>query len=228
MKCPHCTVEFYANYESGMMGPMSEAGIAWSYKYTTCPSCKESIIKIGLAEPDPEYEYRELYFLSEDLVYPFCIQRIRMPDAVPEHISEDYQEACSILDRSPKASAAMARRVLQSVLREQGYKSGKLNDQIKTVLGERNTGNTLPEVLKGRIDVVRNVGNMSAHPFTARDGSEIIDVSKSDADLCLDIVGEVISHYYSDHSDVEQKIANIDEKLDRGGKELIKRTGDGK
>ena len=205
-----------------MLEPMNEAHIAWSYKLTTCPSCKESVIMIGLAEPgSPGCD--GLYFLSEHLVYPFSIQRIKISDAVPEYIQQDYREACGILDRSPKASAAMARRVLQSVLREQGYVFDRLYEQINDVLNESGSDRTLPEALKRKVDAVRNVGNMSAHPFEAADGTGIIDVSQGDADFCLDIVGEVILHYYTDRTEVEEKIADIDKKLDKADKKPIRR-----
>src|SRR5690606_24945700 len=41
-----------------------------------------------------------------------------MPDYVPKPIVEDYQEACRIRYLSPKASATLARRCLQGMIRD--------------------------------------------------------------------------------------------------------------
>jgi hypothetical protein len=41
-----------------------------------------------------------------------------LPDYIPEQIKDDYYEACSILNLSPKASATLARRCLQGMIRD--------------------------------------------------------------------------------------------------------------
>lgn len=40
------------------------------------------------------------------------------PDFVPAAIRADYEEACLIVDLSPKASATLSRRALQGMIRD--------------------------------------------------------------------------------------------------------------
>jgi hypothetical protein len=40
------------------------------------------------------------------------------PDYIPKPILQDYREACRIVDLSPKASASLARRCLQGMIRD--------------------------------------------------------------------------------------------------------------
>jgi hypothetical protein len=42
------------------------------------------------------------------------------PIEVPKEFADDYNEACLILEDSPKSSAALSRRCLQHILREKG------------------------------------------------------------------------------------------------------------
>ena len=41
-----------------------------------------------------------------------------LPDYIPQQIRNDYQEACSIRNLSPKASATLSRRCLQGMIRD--------------------------------------------------------------------------------------------------------------
>ncbi|MGH9708109.1 MAG: DUF4145 domain-containing protein [Candidatus Acidiferrales bacterium] len=78
---------------------------------------------------------------------------------------------------SGKASAALSRRCLQSLLREvAGTKSKDLSDQIEDVL------DTLPAFLREQIDAVRIIGNFAAHPQKSKTTGEIIDVEPGEAE----------------------------------------------
>ena len=123
------------------------------------------------------------------MVAPRLSTRIPLGDAVPKDIQTDYREACSVLPISAKASAALSRRVLETILIEQGYKDGTLYQKIQDAL---NAG-TLPENVTKVIDVVRIVGNASAHSQN-RDG--IVAVEPGDAEWLLDIIERFISHLY--------------------------------
>jgi len=47
------------------------------------------------------------------MIYPRTGGRNPAPQEVDDFIAEDYNEACLILNDSPKASAALSRRCLQ-------------------------------------------------------------------------------------------------------------------
>ena len=100
------------------------------------------------------------------IVYPRFPVRSPIDDAVPESLTKDYVEACNVLPISPKASAALSRRVLQAVLNDKGYRSGSLAIQIESVLDESHPNKVLPSPIRTMIDAVRNFGNFAAHPIT--------------------------------------------------------------
>ena len=53
------------------------------------------------------------------------------PDYIPEQIRDDYKEAVSIIDISPKAAATLLRRCLQGMIRDfWGIKGKTLNAEI--------------------------------------------------------------------------------------------------
>ena len=51
------------------------------------------------------------------MIYPKSGNR-PVPPEVPSNLAEDFIEACVVLSDSPKASAALSRRCLQTLLRE--------------------------------------------------------------------------------------------------------------
>lgn len=56
---------------------------------------------------------------DEQIFRPLNVSR-PVPKEVPPHIAADYSEAAIVLRLSPKASAALSRRCLQTVQREAG------------------------------------------------------------------------------------------------------------
>ena len=61
------------------------------------------------------------------------------PDFIPEPIRQDYYEACKIKNDSPKASATLARRCLQGMIRDFcSITKGTLFEEIKELETENN------------------------------------------------------------------------------------------
>ena len=77
------------------------------------------------------------------------------PDYVPKAVRDDYTEACVIRDLSPKASATLARRCLQGMIRDfHGVAKGKLIDEIYGIKEKVD-----PAVWQA-IDGIREFGNI--------------------------------------------------------------------
>ena len=98
------------------------------------------------------------------------------PDYVPAPIIADYKEACSIAELSPKASATLARRCLQGMIRDYWtVKPGRLADEIKAIrdLVHPRTWDA--------IEAVRSIGNIGAH--MEKDINLIVDVEPEEARL---------------------------------------------
>ena len=115
----------------------------------------------------------------------------QFPEYVPAPIREDYQEAYEILDASTKASATLARRCLQGMIRDfWGISKNRLIDEIEALQ------EVVPPYQWKAIDAVRKVGNIGAH--MAKDVNLIVDVSPEDAKTLLKLIERLISRWYVD------------------------------
>lgn len=75
------------------------------------------------------------------------------PPYIPAPIREDYEEACSIKDLSPKAAATLSRRCLQGIIRDYwGISKARLIDEINELKGK------VDQSTWDAIDAVRNIG----------------------------------------------------------------------
>jgi hypothetical protein len=152
------------------------------------------------------------------MVFPIGADRGPVSKEVPKHIAEDYIEAARVLPISPKASAALARRCLQAVLRDQGYKAKDLAKEIDLLLNEADPRKAIPNNLRMTIDVIRNFGNFSAHPITDLTQLQVIDVEPEEANWCLDILDEMFAHFYVRPAEADARKAALDAKLAAAGK----------
>jgi hypothetical protein len=111
------------------------------------------------------------------------------PDYIPVPIVNDYNEACRIKDLSPKASATLARRCLQGMIRDYWKISkSRLIDEI-TALKDK----VSPEVWDS-LDAVRSVGNIGAH--MEKDVNVIVDIEPGEAELLLKLIEDLFDDWY--------------------------------
>lgn len=113
------------------------------------------------------------------------------PSYIPKQIVQDYAEACRIKDLSPKASATLARRCLQGMIRDFWkikVKSGKLADEIKMLEDK------VSQTEWDAIDAIRSVGNIGAH--MEEDVNLIIDVEPDEAELLIQLIEDLFQSWY--------------------------------
>jgi hypothetical protein len=140
-----------------------------------------------------------------------------VPQEVPKDIAGNYTEAALVIPFSPKASAALSRRCLQTILREAGKtKSKDLSDQINEVLP------TLPSNIAKNLDAVRVVGNFAAHPLKSQTTGEIIDVEPGEAEWNLDVIDALFDFYYVRPILEQKKRDDLNQKLKDAGKPPLK------
>jgi len=137
-------------------------------------------------------------------------------------MAEDYTEACEVLPISAKSSAALARRCLQTILHEYGYKTGNLASEIDLLLNEQDPKRAIPSSLHDTVDAIRNFGNFSAHPITDATTLQIIPTETGEAEWCLEILEAMFDHYYVRPAIARAKKVALDAKLKTAGKPASK------
>lgn len=80
------------------------------------------------------------------------------PD-MPLSIVDDYEEARSVFNRSPRSSAALLRLAVQKLCIELGQKGRNINDDIAALVEDG-----LPVQAQQALDIVRVIGNEQVHP----------------------------------------------------------------
>lgn len=160
------------------------------------------------------FDPRENKFL-----YPMASLRPPPPEAVTSPYRDDYIEACMVISMSPKASAALTRRCLQSILKEKGgFKQKDLADQIEAAL----TTGHLPSHISDSLDAVRNIGNFAAHTQKSKASGEILDIEPGEAEWNLETIEALFDFYFVQPDTLKRKRDSLNEKLKAAGKPPLK------
>jgi hypothetical protein len=155
--------------------------------------------------------------IFEEVIYPLVSGRSPVPSEVPDNIAKDYNEACLVLPFSPKASAALARRCLQTILVDYANaKSNNLSQQIDEVLS------SLPTQIAENLDYVRQVGNFAAHEQKSTQTGLILDVEPNEAEWTLDVLESLFDFYFVVPAKAKEKRETFNSKLDEVGKPPLK------
>lgn len=111
------------------------------------------------------------------------------PAYIPKAILDDYNEACLIVNDSPKASATLARRCLQGMIRDFWNITDKaLALEINALQGK------IDPTTWDAIDAVRSVGNIGAH--MEKDISLIVDVDPDEAQQLIGLIEFLLRDWY--------------------------------
>jgi len=221
-KCPHCgtTVQFvnYSSWDRSLVfAEPNDEGPSFEIHVARCPSCGRPVVSIEMCRLDPQEPEDEAELVDCWLIWPAASARAPVPETVPQHLRDEYHEAAIVLALSRKASAALSRRCLQSLLREAAKtKSKGLADQIEEVLP------TLPGYLQPQLDAVRNIGNFAAHQQKSRTTGEIIDVEPGEAEWNLDVLDLLFDFYFEQPRIAQQKRDALNKKLEAVGKPPMK------
>ena len=210
--CPFCGITLpvtddthQVNYPSFSNGTVH--GYSINGAYTTndcisidmykCPECKNiSVIASSLGKG-----FKKPFRV---LVNPTSSAK-HFPEYIPKAIRDDYEEAYSIVNLSPKASATLSRRCLQGMIRDfWNIKKSKLADAINELQ------NKVTSSQWKAIDSVRKIGNIGAH--MERDINTIVEVDSGEAEKLLKLIELLIDKWYITRHDEEQlflEISNI-------------------
>ena len=212
MKCPHCLTSFHDNVVKNQVG--TDRYSSWILFKRECPECGRYILSLFELFPKEKSQKNR-----EFLCYPRAPSRTPLPQEVPENYACDYREACLTLVDSPKASAALSRRCLQHLLREEAkVKHGNLADEIQQVLDAAK----LPSHLLDSLDAIRIIGNFAAHPIKSKASGEIIDVEPGEAEWNLDVLESLFDYFFVQPALLKKKRDALNAKLKEAGKPKMK------
>jgi hypothetical protein len=194
----------------------------WSIIKQVCPACERAIFTlvsekargVGAGVPKLKRDYTAL-------VRPKVVNRAPVPSEVPEEFAQDYREACLILQDSPKASAALSRRVLQRILREKANVThANLANEIQQIIDSGG----MPSYLSESIDAVRNIGNFAAQPIKSTCVGEVVETAPGEAEWILDVIESLFDFYFVQPEVLKRKRAALNKKLKDSGKPKIKKS----
>lgn len=124
------------------------------------------------------------------------------PDYIPLAIRTDYEESCSIRNLSPKASATLARRCLQGMIRDfYGIKESNLSRAIIKI------ENRVDPLTWKSIDATRKIGNIGAH--MEKDIDLIIEVEPKEAQALINLIEILINDWYINRHQRELMLNSI-------------------
>ena len=223
MKCPYCGMHFSDNWIVQEIARLSRTG--WFYRTALCPECTQMTIELcpplrsDIMNQLDQLSVGEQHTTIQRLgrwrqVLPVGSNRGPVPPEVPKAIAADYVEACRVLPTSAKASAALSRRCLQTMLHAHGYKDRDLAKEIQQLLN----ANVLPQHIQETVDAIRNFGNFSAHPINDKTSLQVIDVDPEEAGWCLEILEALFDHFYVGPEKAKARKAALNKKLAAAGK----------
>jgi hypothetical protein len=155
----------------------------------------------------------------EMLVWPKGSSRLPCPQEVPAKFADDYKEACVVFPESAKSAAALGRRCLQNLLRDEAkVRPGNLADEIQQVIDS----GKLPADLTDSIDAIRNIGNFAAHPLKSQQTGQILDVEAGEAEWILDVLESLFEFYFVRPAALQRCKAALNQKLQEAGKPPMK------
>lgn len=226
MKCPHCirSIHFeeygsrvYQNDDERKLEASNVDGYEIAHGF--CPACGDLIVV-----------YREGTYLKtkcgeqlenviiDRVIYPASYSR-PVESEVPESYKRDYSEAASVLTLSPKASAAISRRLLQNILREElKISKHSLAKEIEEFINLKD----VPSYLSEAVDAVRNVGNFAARPLKDTNTGEIVDVENDEAEWLLDVIDALFDFTFVQPKRLNKRKKKLNDKLSNIGKPPMK------
>jgi hypothetical protein len=223
MRCPSCRKEFHPQPDESETYAFSKQKSpkvnAFSFLIQLCPSCFQPLVvyQEGLANSTHTPEYL-LDVSRQEVVFP-AGRAAETPEEVPEPFQRDLEEATTALEYSPKASAALSRRLLQRVLREQlGIAKRDLSQEIDAFIETSGA----PSYLTDAVDAIRTVGNFAAHPLKNTNTGEIVDVEAGEAEWLLDVLESLFDFVFVQPKRLAAKRAQLNEKLAEAGKPPLK------
>lgn len=220
--CPYCnhpqvvTNSNFFSAEGKIRNPQAEFGpVAYSLHSVTCLNKACGRMTFGAAlYKRVDYQNTDGYHVGDLIQSWFLLPESSakpQPEYIPEAIREDYSQSCRIRDLSPKASATLARRCLQGMIRDfANIKKNRLIDEIKALGAAIENGTApagvTPESVEA-IDKVREIGNIGAH--MEKDVDLIVDIEPGEAQVLIELIEMLFDEWYVGRHIRQERLARV-------------------
>lgn len=148
----------------------------------------------------------------EDMIFPNRGSAPMPNKDMPPEVLNDYEEAASILAKSPRGASALLRLAIQKLCVHLGESGKNINEDIKQLVAKG-----LPVQLQQALDAVRVIGNNAVHPGQ-------IDTDNSEMTGSLFAIVNLVTDYMISKPN---EVSEIYGSLPQGAIEAIKKR-DGK
>ncbi len=222
MKCPYCNIGIRLDIKGQVAYPdknYTSTGLGHELVHGFCPECEKFIVMLRVGKYkwiDDEGELVQVH--QEEIIFPRFAARTTAQE-VPIAYREAFNEANAVLAISPKASAALSRRLLQGILRtDYGITRRDLSKEIDDFIQLPN----IPTEITEAVDAVRNVGNFAAHPLKYQNTGEIVDVEVGEAEWLLDVLEALFDFTFVQPKHAQARKDELNRKLAALGKPPMK------
>jgi hypothetical protein len=225
MRCPCCAKEIHFSHvqpSNRVLRIDRSEEERHEFSGGVCPACTGVFVThyLTLRDPDDHHPFSPRWGPTRfvGFIYPKGAARKPLPSEVPNEYRPDYDEACAVLEISPKASAALSRRLLQAILHERfTIKRPNLQQEIQEFISTL----TPPTHLAQQLDAVRVIGNFAAHPLKDTNTGAITDVEEGEAELLIETLEILFDYAFVQPAKWGASKAAINSKLRAAGKPEI-------
>lgn len=223
MRCTKCRTEFHPQPDWAVCywANSDPSSLAMQQVSTQeCPACDHLLVVLTLGEGD-EAAGGELHLQTPwraVVIHPTQGRQLQVEEEVPETYRKDLFEAGEVLGFSAKASAALSRRILQTVLHnELSITKRTLFEEIEDFIKKPGT----PAYLADALHAVREVGNFAAHPIKNGRTGDITEVEPGEAEWLIETLEALFDYVFVQPRRLETRLRRLNEKLEEAGKRTV-------
>jgi len=138
-------------------------------------------------------------WVEDKLIYPVRNATITAHEDMPDAIRSDFDEAASIVDKSPRGAAALLRLCIQKLMPILKEKGKNLNEDIASLVRKG-----LELDIQRALDIVRVTGNHVVHP-----GQIDLEDNKATAITLFELVNLIIERRIATPQRIEAMFRNL-------------------
>jgi hypothetical protein len=176
--------------------------IGLQYRSEVCPSCDQVHLAVSLNKVHSKDDTDTLGAeLNSWQLLPDSVAK-KQPGYIPRNVINDYNEACLILEQSPRAAAVFARRSLQRMIRNfHDIKGESLAEEISMLEGVVSADQW--QALKGLV----GKGNIGKH--MSQDVNQIIEIDDGEAERLIAVLEYLFDAWYVQRKESQDKLKKL-------------------